>query len=103
MINKTSAIKETDHVPVNHTLEEYPCMQGVTFNLTDEQDNDLTVVNMNHENFTELLRRKIITFPIDIVKLDDHNTFITDIRIPNNWKSEFNEQSYIDNYSCKFT
>ncbi len=102
MIDKTYAVREIQPNIINKNIEQYPYNTGNTFSIIDENDHELTIANMNYENFTELLQRKILTFPIQIVKLDKYNAFITDVRVPSNWKCNFDDVSYEFQYSCQF-
>jgi len=44
------------------------------------------VANMHYENFVELLRRKIIEFPVEVTELNERYCAITDPRVPEEWK-----------------
>ena len=49
-------------------------------------DRTLRVVNVHYENFAELRRRGLISFPIEIEMISDKLCAITDKRVPPDWK-----------------
>lgn len=76
---------------VGHGDGPYPMEHGNCFGVflgaaavaSDEED--INVLNMDYENFRELLRRKLITWPIEIERFDESCCAVTDSRIPNYW------------------
>lgn len=76
---------------VGHGNGPYPMEHGNCFGVflepppRDEYPEDINVLNMHYENLAELLRRKLITWPIEIERFDESCCAITDARVPNIW------------------
>lgn len=51
-------------------------------------DVEYKVVNFNHENLCELIERKVVEWPINIIPISDTHCVIADHRIPREWYSQ---------------
>lgn len=66
--------------------KEYPLASGNCFDLRfPGKQRDLRVLNFCAENLDELLKRKVISWPIQVVKATARHCYIHDARIPNQW------------------
>lgn len=66
---------------------EFPQKRGNAFTVfTEEQENkERTILNMYEENFSELVRREVIRFPVEIVPVGVDRATLVDPRIPAEW------------------
>jgi hypothetical protein len=44
------------------------------------------VVNMNHENFAQLINTGVLAWPVEIIGIEDTHCAIIDGRVPEGWK-----------------
>lgn len=90
MIDFEKTLKATGITSVNlvgYINTEFPMKYGNCFSVKTVQG-EYRIVNFNHENLEELLRTKVVSFPITITPLGDfHAAIIADERIPNEWYS----------------
>lgn len=65
----------------------YPLKTGNCFSVMTEKNEEYRIVNFNHENYREMLKRGI-ELPIRILPLSDKVAIVHDYRIPNDWYDE---------------
>lgn len=66
--------------------DEYPHSHGNCFSVYTDDNHEFRIVNFNHENFEEAIKRGV-SFPIKIGILSQYIAIIHDERIPDNWYS----------------
>jgi len=58
---------------------------GNCFSVRSEDGKYRQVLNFGHENFEELLKRKVISYPVEILPLSEGHCLMADHRIPKEW------------------
>lgn len=66
----------------------FPIDSGNCFSIKASDNREYKIVNFIYENLKELIDRKYIEFPIEILKLSNHVAIINDERIPEEWYSK---------------
>lgn len=66
---------------------KYPLKSGNCFSLITEKGH-LSCVNFFHENLTELLKNKAVTYPIKVLPLGERHCMLVDPRIPKDWLNQ---------------
>ena len=64
---------------------EFPMESGNCFSVRSEDGKYRQVLNFGHENFEELLARKVISYPVEILPMSDGHCLMADHRIPKEW------------------
>jgi len=80
-----NAIAVTSVTLVGNIHTEYPLPSGNCFSVQVGNGKHYRIVNFNHENLEELIRREVISFPIKIMVLSDRVAVIHDSRIDHDW------------------
>jgi len=65
----------------------FPRKHGNCFSVKANDEKYYRILNFNHENLTELIKRETVSFPIKISVLKERFAVIVDGRIPNEWYS----------------
>jgi hypothetical protein len=83
---EAEAVKLGGCTYVGHLEKEFPRKHGNCFGLVTAAGKNYKVLNFNHENFEELLRRKTIEWPVRMrVDSERKLAFLNDPRIPDDW------------------
>jgi hypothetical protein len=85
--NIKEAVRVTSCTLVAYLSDSFPMSAGNCFSVMTNDGKEYSVVNFGHENLEELLRKKAVEWPIDIIPIDDHRCVIADHRIPQAWYS----------------
>jgi hypothetical protein len=68
--------------------DEYPLSHGNCFSLKADDGNYYRILNFVYENFKKLLERKVLSYPVQIMKLTDRHAVVHDVRIENDWYAQ---------------
>lgn len=70
---------------VGYITDSYPSPRGNCFSVKGQNGQSYRILNFNHENLEELMRRDIIEWPIMIHELEPGYAVVADARIPDEW------------------
>jgi len=74
---------------VAYFSDKFPMENGNCFSMVEVgTDNYYKIINFNHENLEELLKREIIDFPLNVIILGGRTAIMADERIPLDWYSD---------------
>lgn len=88
-MNKSMAISVGLVTMVGFVSKTFPYKQGNSFSINTIDGKSYRIINFNHENLEELMKRGL-QFPIEIQIMSNREAKIDDSRIPENWYSENN-------------
>lgn len=72
---------------VGYLTKSYPMAGGNCFSVhTDAAE--YRVINFGYENLQELMRREVISWPLDIIPISERHCVIADYRIPKEWYND---------------
>lgn len=81
------------HVITQCTLVGYqgpfPRKRGNCFSVEVDGSGDYRIVNFGAENLDELVRRGVLSWPVEIKPLSEREAVIADARIPAEWYSDY--------------
>ena len=75
---------------VAYMIDEFPSKHGNCFSVVANNNDIYRIINFHYENLEELIRTKVIDFPITITPVEDSEVaIIADERIPYQWYSDY--------------
>lgn len=89
---------------VGYADAPFPRQRGNCFSMLGEDGNYYRIVNFGVENLEELIRRKVVEFPVEIELVEDRPyqgqrlAMVRDERIPAEW---YNERRCSTCWPCK--
>lgn len=83
-----NCVREGEVTCIGTMWKEFPYPSGNCFSLIDENSNIYRILNFNHENFKELFRIGVLSYPVKVLAMTEHQAVLHDSRIPEEWYSK---------------